>query len=65
MIGVRREERMTMSEGSFLRMFVRPLRIGPDISADVAGCFVGGVRGGSGRIEEMDRVYTEKEKQRR
>lgn len=30
-MGVRREERITMSEGSFLRMLVRPLRIGPDI----------------------------------
>lgn len=30
-MGVRREERMTMSWGDFWRMEVRPLRIGPDI----------------------------------
>ena len=30
-MGVRREERMTMSEGSFLRMLERPFRMGPDI----------------------------------
>ncbi len=30
-MGVRREERITMSEGSFLRMLERPLRTGPDI----------------------------------
>jgi hypothetical protein len=30
-MGVRREERMTMSVGSFLRIEERPLRIGPDI----------------------------------
>jgi hypothetical protein len=31
-MGVRREERMTMSVGSFLRIEERPLRIGPDIA---------------------------------
>ena len=30
-MGVRREESMTMSEGSFFRMLESPFRIGPDI----------------------------------
>lgn len=30
-MGVRRDERITMSEGSFLRMLERPRRIGPDM----------------------------------
>ena len=30
-MGVRREERMTMSDGSFLSISLSPLRIGPDI----------------------------------
>jgi len=38
-MGVRREERMTISLGSFLIILVRPLRIGPDILAR-GGCFL-------------------------
>lgn len=30
-MGVRREERITISVGSFLRMLESPFRIGPDI----------------------------------
>ena len=41
-MGVRREERMTMSVGDFWRIEVRPLRIGFDILRGGRGSFRGG-----------------------
>ena len=36
-MGVRREERITMSEGSLRRISCSPLRIGPDMARIVGG----------------------------